>query len=135
MNLDIIKNIQSHLEFLGYQCEFIDEKKENVLLAKSQNKSNLILCFGDSFTRISARYQTQVSPKIEQKLSVVMNGINEVSSCSKWFYETKDVAPDGYSLTIETHYCGYDKTNFGFLLELFEFEIKEHLGKIVDLTS
>lgn len=130
----ITAQIQSHLEFLGYKAEFIEEAKADGLICRSENRSTLIIRIVNDTVMIGARFNSEIKKKADSiELYKAFNEINSKAVASHW-YKEKDT-DEGVVFSVETCCFGYDKNGFGQLIDLFQSEIRNLMGVLVALEG
>ena len=130
----ITEQVRNHMEFLGYKIELFEDEKADVLVATSDNHSNIMVRVIDDFILISARYRTAIKSKAESiELFRLFDKINSEAVVSRWYSNLQN---DGaITLVIEAYIFGYDKTQFGKLVDKFEVDIRFYMGRFMELED
>ena len=125
MKNSITKDIQNHLEFMGYTIEVQEQDEAATLLCENMSRSNITVRIIRDLVMVRGRYFTKTIPESIQ-LFKLFDEINRRSLMTKWYSEPKQERPE-LVVDIECHAFGYDKEKFGKLLEQFEKEIRDYL--------
>jgi|GEM_PF-5820077 len=128
--------VKDHLEFLGYKVEIataIDNKASDALLAASDKNSNILVLVNDELEMLSARYNTNIGKKADSlELFQVLNGVNSNAVFSRWVVKNEK---DRVLIVIECQMFGYEKIGFGKMIDVFESEIRQNIGKFSELED
>jgi len=128
-----IKDIQTHLEFLGYTVEALKNHEADTLICRHGIRSNLSVRIVKDLVIVQARYVTK--PIAESvKLYKMIEAINHDTFVTKWYVPTTQEGPD-FRIIAEFYTFGYVKETFGTLLELHEKECREHIQKFTDFDE
>ena len=122
MKNSISHKIYNHLEFLGYKVEDVETKNDiDMIIGKSEEKSNLILMILKGIIYITAQYIIGKEKDVDtKKLLIELNKVNSDSIITKWFYVKGD---KGLVIKICTSSFGYEKERFSKLLDRLEKEV------------
>lgn len=130
----ITSGIHTHLEYLGYKVEFMEDEKADVILATSETKSNIVTRIVDDLIVLSARYTTEInSDTLLGECCKVLDKVNSESIVSKWYTQARDNGK--LTLVIEACQFGYEKLYFGKLIDRLELEIRTYMNKFLALED
>jgi hypothetical protein len=130
----ITAQVQSHMEFLGYKTEQMEDDKADTFLASSESRSNINVRVMEDLVLITARYSTAIKSKSESiEFFKVLNKVNSEAIVSRWYSQIKD---DGQLvLVIEAYQYGYEKIPYGKLVDRFEADIRGYMSRFVELED
>jgi hypothetical protein len=120
------QDIINHLEFLGYEVENLNAESGYLYIARSANKSNLMVRIIDNMTILTTRWGGFDIRAVKSKdFFIAINTINQ-QVMSKWYYE-EDEEKEDVTIVIEADYYDYNKTTFGSFVENLEKEVSTNL--------
>jgi len=113
-----LKEMASHLEFLGYQIEWEENEQNRDLITATHLTNNNFLFFEILPDHVLFKAGLRVDKKPSQAMDVAINQINKILLISRVYYDT-----DGKTLEIiriEATYQGeYNKEKFSRFHEIF----------------
>ena len=123
----LLKQIQEHFEFLGYSIENKEHETVPLFIAFHDIRANLIVQIIGKIVFISIISEHN-KDWAEDAILKELNEINGTVLATRWVLRYKEGLPE--DIKIEFYCYGYEKNNFGLLLEQSEKEYRQHMLKL-----
>jgi len=130
------QKIKEHLEFFGYTITDDSKKEESfdALTCRHPSYYTLRIYANDSYGDISAIVSGfNLAVKKKQEFLMALNDANYKANFTKWS-SPKESMEKGL-LVADTYFIGYDRQNFGFILEKFRNELDKYLQDFFAFTD